>query len=228
MTNVAAIVSHLLEDEDEELDVKGAENEVTAGPTTVKRVRRTRMKIVDMRDFTFLISYLTPVAYLDKSTGIYYQTKKQFSPTTNVHIGEWEAIIADSPEWKADPAHNKKDIYGDREYAYVERPRFKLKRQAQISSLFRELMKSMRITPREKRRLYYVPPTMRQGSTASGGGPNWPSGHGKFHDAGEDALPRPTPYSSDVAGFFSDFNPDDPEYWDWSSGLRNMEPHEDQ
>lgn len=38
---------------------------------------------------TVLISYSTPVAYIDHNTGIAYKTKQKWSVTTSKHINKW-------------------------------------------------------------------------------------------------------------------------------------------
>jgi hypothetical protein len=199
MNEVNAILNRLLEDEGD-FDLKDLETK--AGPATVKRHKNQRMKVVDMPGYAFLISYLTPVAYLDKSTGTFYRTKKQWSPTTNGHISTFS--------WM---------------HHY---PHFEWKRQAEISELFRTLLKTVEMKPKDKQRLYHIPPEMRQNYRGPLNPGNWTSGHGKIHPAGEQGLPMGAE-DPDLGGFFSDFNPANPDYWDWQqSNRRSQEPHEDE
>jgi hypothetical protein len=221
------LIKHLLEAEedfgDEDVDVKELTlpgEEVVAGPTTVKRVGATRMKIVDMPRYTFLISYLTPVAYYDKIFRQYFRTLKHWSPTTNDHISQWQSMIAKTPEWKDNPDNWEPSTWNP-EGHYVRYPTFKRLRQERISKLFRELVLTMEMKPHMKRRMYHVDPRMRSGSGLAKG---WLSGHLKHHDTGHEGLPSPD--DPGYEDFFADFDPDKPEIWDWSSGLRNLEPHE--
>lgn len=221
MTNINAIVRHLTEDEEDDFELKDVAAPEGAGKATVKRVKAKRMKIVDMADYTFLISYLTPVAYLDKNSGRYYQTKKQWSPTTNSHIGDWQRIIWKSPEWQADPAHQEASEYGGTQHTYVGYPKFERVPQAQISSLFRKLMKSMDMDPRDKKRLYHLPSRMR-----SGEGGDYMSSHDKLHPTGQEGLPLPSSWATNPDAehrpFFKDFEPEIPDFydWDWQGGRR--------
>jgi len=217
------VVANLLEAEEEaeDFDVKELVepgDEVIAGPTGVKRFGR--IKIVDMPRYTFLISYLTPVAYYDKVFNTYYQTTKQWSPTTNAHIGQWARMIWHTPEWQQNPKNQEpSNVFPGGHY--VRYPRFKRLRQARISGLFRSLIPTMQMKPHLKRRMYHVHPLMRQGSEMR---KTWLSGHLKHHNSGEEGLP--SPQDREFAPFFSDFDPPEPENWEWSSGLRNREPYE--
>jgi hypothetical protein len=224
MGSVNAIVAHILEADDESLvkDVLSDPREV-AGRTEVKGYKRGRLKVVDMPGYTFLISFLTPVAYYDKGLGTYYQTSKQWSPTTSQHIQDWKYMIYKSPEHQADQRNWEKSQYDPTGHS-VRYPQFHRRRQKAISALFRSLIPTMQMKPHMKRRLYRVDPRMRQGSQSNKGAP-WVSGHLKHHDTGGEGLPRPG--DPGFGSFFTDFDPDDPEYWDWQgSGLRSQEPHE--
>lgn len=221
MNALAQIINFILEAEDEDFDLKDVAepNQVVGGRATVKRYGR--FKIVDTPRYTFLISYLTPVAYYDKQTENYYQTSKQWSPTTNTHIGDWKGMIWKSPEWQANPDNKEESEWGGQKHISVRYPRFHRKRQAFISKLFREMIPQLQMKPHEKRRMYHVHPKMRQGSGLS---KTWLSGHLKHHDSGDEGLPRPD--DPGYEGFFTDFEPHEPEIFDWSSGLKNMDPHE--
>jgi hypothetical protein len=231
MNDTDQIIYHLLEtDEDpEEFDLKDLTepgDELVAGPTDVKRFGR--WKLVDMPRYTFLISYLTPVAYLDKVFGTYYETLKYWSPTTKQHIHDWQRMIWASQSWKDNPANWEKSEVNPENH-YVRYPRFKRVRQAKISGLFRSLIPTMQMKPHLKRRMYHVDPGMRQGNNSGGG--HWESGHLKHHDTGEEGLPMPNERSyglpkPDYGDFFKDFQPSEPEYYDWGSGLRNTHPYE--
>ena len=218
------ILSHLLEADDFDIkDVYQPPEHPEAGRTTVKGYKLGRMKVVEMPLFTFLISYLTPVAYHDKRLGTYYKTSKQWSPTTNGHIHEWMSMIAKTPEWKDNPANWEPSEYNPGGH-YVKWPTFHSKTQRQISKLFRELISTMEMKPHMKARLYRVDPRMRSGSKTNRGAP-WVSGHLKHHDTGEQGLPRPG--DPGFEEFFKDFNPDDPDYHDWQgSGYRSQEPYD--
>jgi hypothetical protein len=223
-----SIINRLLEADEDDFSVKDiAEPEAApiAGKTQVKRFGR--WKLVDMPGYTFLISFLTPVAYLDKSLGVYYETKKQWSPTTNGHIRDWRGMIWKSPEWKENP-DNYRPSEHDPEGKYVTYPHFQRKRQSEISALFRQLLHSMKISSAAKRRLYHVDPKMRAGSVGQERARHYRSGHLKHKDSGEQGLPRPTGFGSDpYASFFQDFDPDDPEFWAWQqSDYRSQDPHE--
>jgi hypothetical protein len=229
MNDFSTIIAHLLEADEDELSVKDVQpEEPVAGKATV--TRHGRWKIVDMKDYTFLISYLTPVAYLDKATGTYYQTKKQWSPTTNGHIRSWQQMIWKSPEHQANQDNWEPSEYNPGGH-YVRYPTFHRKRQDEISGLFKTLMKTMEMKPHLKRRLYHVDPVMRQGSPSAYRAGQWVSGHGKHHSSGEQGLPKPSRWSHepDLEKFFADFTPDEPEIYDWQgSGYRSQEPHEDE
>lgn len=220
------IIKHLLESEgegaeDEDFDLKDVTepgDEVVAGPTTVQR--HGRMKVVDMPRYTFLISYLTPVAYYDKVFRTYYKTLKQWSPTTNGHINDWQGMIWKTPEWQKDEKNWEPSSVGDGHWVHY--PRFKRVRQEKISKLFRELVHTMEMKPHLKRRMYHVDPKMRQGSMI---GKQWVSGHLKHHDTGDEGLPRPD--DSKYGKFFQDFDPAEPEIYNWQgSGYRSQEPYE--
>ncbi len=218
-----AVVAHILE-ADDDLPVKEltqAPGEV-AGPTTVKGYKRGRLKVVDMPGYSFLISFLTPVAYYDKSLGVFYETSKQWSPTTSQHLQDWRWMIVNSPEYKNDPKNHEPSEWSERGYN-VRYPKMQSRRQKDISALFRSLIPSMQMKPHMKRRLYRVDPRMRQGSKTNQGAP-WVSGHLKHHDTGDEGLPRPG--EPGFGEFFKDFEPDDPEFWDWGSGVRDQEPYE--
>lgn len=220
--NASTIIAHLLEADEDDLvkDVTRPPERPIAGPTKVKSYKIGRMKVVDMPYFTFLISFLTPVAYHDKESGTYYQTSKQWSPTTNGHIRTWQAMIAKTPEWAEDPKNWEKSEYNP-EGHYVRWPTFHNKKQKQISALFRSLIPTMVMKPHMKARMYRVDPRMRKGSSPK----RWISGHLKHHDTGEEGLPRPD--EREFAEFFADFDPDDPETWEWQgSSYRSQEPYE--
>lgn len=224
MSDIDQLINRLVEgDEDEDFDLKDItlpDEELVAGPSTVKR--HGRIKIVDMPLYTFLISYLTPVAYYDKTFKIFYETMKQWSPTTNRHIQQWSRMIADSPEWKNDERNWEPSSWNP-EGHYVRHPRFKKVRQSKISGLFRKLINTMEMKPHEKRRMYHVDPRMRQGSDSIA---TWASGHLKHHDTGEEGLPRPD--DPGYSKFFTDFEPPEPEYFDWSDSMsrRDTTPYE--
>lgn len=220
MNAVAKIVSFLTEAEDDDFDLKDLTEPtpMQGGPATVKR--HGRFKVVETPRFTFLISYLTPVAYYDKVTETYYETSKKWSPTTNKHISDWKQMIYKSPEWQANP-ENKEPSTWDPTGFSVGYPRFKRKLQAFISKLFRDTIPHLEMKPNEKRRMYHVNPKMRQGSGLS---KSWLSGHLKHHDSGEEGMPRPDERGYEE--FFKDFEPHEPEIYDWSSGLRNNDPRE--
>ena len=228
---VSSILHHVLEDEGEdegpELDVKELSQAPGAGAANVRKVRRTRMKLVDLPYYTFLISYLTPVAYFDKNTDTFYRTNKHWSKATERHISLWQRIIGTSAAWQADPRNHVASDYPGGQ-GYVPYPKFEWKAQDEISGLFRELLKTMEISQRGKERLYHVPPVMRRGSQAAGASSNWPSAHGKMHDAGNQALPRQPGKEEDLRPFFQDFEPQDPEYWEWTNpgARRSNDPHE--
>lgn len=230
-TDFDILLAHLLEADEDDLSVKDVQSEEpVAGKTTVKR--HGRWKIVDMQDYTFLISYLTPVAYLDKATGTYYRTKKQWSPTTNDHISGWQHMIWKSPEHQANQDYWEKSEYNP-EGHYVRYPTFHTKRQDEISGLFRTLMKTMQMKPHQKKRLYHVAPIMRRGHPGAYRASQWVSGHGKHHSSGEQGLPMPDDWElrtkPELQAFFHDFTPDEPEIYDWQgSGYRSQEPHEDE
>lgn len=219
-----AIISFLLEAEDDDLSVKdiGTPEVPVAGPTKVKRYGR--WKVVDMPDYQFLISFLTPVAYLDKRTGVFYETSKQWSPTTNKHIGRWIRQIANTPEWRNDPKNHVQSEY-DPGSTYVSWPRTVPRRQTRISALFRSLMPTMKISTAQKRRMYHVDPSMRYGAPIQRRAAEWQSGHLKHHDTGNEGLPRPGE-AKDFEKFFADFAPHAPEMYDWGSGYRSREPYE--
>lgn len=226
MTEHAHILSHLLEADEEDFGLKDVSDPflTPAGPATV--TRHGRWKVVDMAGYTFLISFLTPVAYLDKGTGTYYRTRKHWSPTTEDHISYWQRAIAKSPEYTANP-----DNWEDSQYTpgqrYIKYPRFQRKRQDDITGLFRKLMMTMQMKPHHKRRLYHVDPNMRSGSEGQRRAHQWVSGHLKHKDTKDQGLPRKHWSEPGYAEFFSDFDPDDPEFWDWQqSERRSQEPHE--
>ena len=236
MIDPNSILNYLLEtEEDDDFSSKdvtdiGSE-EVFAGPTTVQR--HGRWKVVDMINYTFLISYLTPVAYHDKRTGAYYRTKKQWSPTTSDHIRQWQQQIAKSPEWKDNPANRVFDPpteWNPEGRWWTPYPGFESKRQDEISGLFRKLMTTMDIPVEHKKRMYHVDPNMRQGSTGQIAARRYMSAHNKHKDSGEQGLPRKDwrgMTEPELEKFFSDFNPDSPEFWDWQQGeRRSQEPHE--
>lgn len=219
------IIDRLLEaEEPEDFDLKDITepDEVIGGPTQVKRIGR--MKLVDTPRYTFLISYLTPVAYLDKYFGKYYKSTKHWSPTTSRHISDWQRMIWQSPEYKNDPANREPREPSEwyPEGYFIAWPRFINVRQARISGLFRKLMPAMEMKRHLKRRLYHVPPGMRWGADA---GAQWVSGHLKLHDTGKEGLPMPD--EPGFGEFFKDFSPLDPEYYEWDSGgRRSTEPYE--
>lgn len=216
------IIDRLLESEEEDFSVKDiTEPEATlvGGPARV--TRHGRWKLVDTPGYTFLISYLTPVAYYDKTFKQYFQTTKQWSPATNNHIDEWRRLIWKSPEWQKDERNREPSTWGENGY-YVRFPRFKYRTQAKITELFRKLLPLLTIKPHEKRRMYHVDPRMRQGAKLK---KTWVSGHLKHHDTGEEGLPHPD--DPHFADFFQDFEADEPQVWDWqSSSYRNQEPYE--
>lgn len=220
-----AILRSVLEAAEDDFDIKDVSRpEPEAGPTKVKR--HGRYKIVDMQDFTFLISYLTPVAYYDKGAGVYYRTSKWWSGTTEQHIRNWQTDIWNSPDWKANPAAQEKSEWSGN--MIVRYPRFEKKPQKEISKLFHTLMKTMKMDRKEKARLYHVDPQMRQGSYAAA---NYAGGHLKHHDTEEEGLPLNLGQltKSGVPGeFFQDFKPDMPEFYDWGSdyGRRDNTPYE--
>lgn len=221
MSDFDQLITRLVEsDEDEDFDLKDItvpEEVPAAGKTTVKRYGR--IKVVDMPLYTFLISYLTPVAYYDKTFRIYYRTLKQWSPTTNRHIEEWRRMIWKSPEWQKDEKNWEPSSVGDGHW--VRYPSFRRVRQEKISGLFRKLINTMEMKPHEKRRMYHVDPRMRQGSAPK----RWISGHLKHHDTGDEGLPRPDDFT--YSKFFQDFDPAEPEIWDWQgSSYRSQEPYE--
>lgn len=227
MIEADEIIKYLLES-DEEDDDEGFEtkelvepgDEVVAGPTTVKRFGR--MKLVDMPRYVFLISYLTPVAYFDKLFKTYYETTKQWSPTTDDHIKVWQSMIWKSPEWQADEKNWEPSdvIQGNH---WVRYPKFKRKRQSVISGLFRELMLSMEMKPHQKRRLYHVDPKMRKGAAIN---KTWMSAHLKHHPTGAEGLPSPG-QERRFEPFFKDFDPHKPEEWSWEqTGYRPSIPRE--
>lgn len=222
MNVLAEIVNFVLEAEDDDFDIKDVAepNQVVGGKATVER--HGRIKIVDTPRYTFLISYLTPVAYYDKTTETYYRTSKQWSPTTNGHIQRWRSMIYKTPEWQANPENREPSTWSDTGFS-VHYPRFKRRRQAFISKLFRDMIPQLQMKPHEKRRMYHVDPRMRQGSGIS---KTWLSGHLKHHDTGEEGLPRPD--EPGYEEFFKDFEPHEAEYFDWSDSMsrRNTEPHE--
>lgn len=216
------ILSHLLETADP-VSVKEISSlaRPQAGEAKVKRFGR--WKVVDMPDYQFLISYLTPVAYFDKRLGVYYSTSKQWSRTTNSHIRDWQRLIYNSPEWQSNPEnkeHHEPSEWRPEGYDSVVYPSFKRKRQAKISALFRELMRTMQMKPRMKRRMYHVDPKMRVGS----GSKSWLSGHLKHHHTGREGLPDPS--EGEYSEFFKDFEPDRAERWNWWDGPRDRMPHE--
>lgn len=220
-----AIVAHILEaDDDFPIKDLTEPKPEPAGEVTVKGYKLGRMKLVDMPGYTFLISFLTPVAYFDKDLGSYFETSKQWSPTTNRHIQEWRGMIYKSPEYQNDP----KNVEQGEPTAWnptgrsIHYPRFNPVRQRVISDLFRKLIPTMIMKPHMKRRLYRVDPRMRRGNTADAG--QWNSGHLKHHDTGEEGLPRPG--DPGFGEFFKDFDPDEPDYFDWGSGIRDTEPYE--
>lgn len=228
MNELDQIIKSLLdseEDEDEDVDLKDltVPDEIVAGPTTVKRVGASRMKIVDMPRYTFLISYLTPVAYYDKLFKQFFRTLKQWSPTTNDHIGRWAGMIYRSPEWKNNPDNMepREPTEWNPDTTSLAYPRFKRVRQERISKLFRELVKTMEMKPHIKRRMYHVDPRMRQGNYVAS---KWVSGHLKHHDTGKEGLPSPEDRGYEQ--FFSDFDPIEPEYYEWGTGYRNTTPYE--
>lgn len=231
MSAVHALIAHLIEaDEDEEgdFDIKDvASSETFAGRAEV--TRHGRWKVVDMPNYAFLISYLTPVAYHDKQLDAYYQTSKQWSPATNKHIRAWQQQIWKSPEHQANAAYwEQSDALPGTHW--VRYPTFTPKKQSEISELFRKLMATMEIKPHAKRRLYHVDPRMRSGSPWTSRVSKWASGHLKHHDSGEQGLPRPEHAKGadpELDKFFGDFSPDEAEMWDWQqSEVRSQEPHE--
>lgn len=229
MNEARAIVFQLLEaDETDDVKELAFPDQPEAGRTKVKR--HGRWKVVDMRDFQFLISYLTPVGYIDKRTGVIYVTSKRWSPTTNQHIRDWLGMIQDTPEWKNDPENQVVEMptpetpWRTEPYRYVRYPKTVKKRQKKISALFRSLMPTMQMKPHEKRRMYHVDPRMRT-DTPETKRARWLSGHLKHHDTGQEGLPRPDDYG--FRSFFTDFDPHDPEYWSWQgSSYRDQEPYE--
>lgn len=210
------------ESEEEAFGIKDLEQSEppVAGPTTVSRKKSAqRWKAVDTERFNFCISYLTPVAYWDKQLGIFYCTSKQWSPTTNQHIQDWKSHIRQLPVYANNPDNLEKTEYSPN--GYVRYPSALSKKQVEISALFRSLIPTMQMTPRSKRRMYHVDPRMRPGSRPK----PWISGHLKHHDTGVEGLPRPG--EKGFEEFFSDFDPDDFEEWDWQgSSYRNQEPYE--
>jgi hypothetical protein len=233
MNQVSSILAHLLEAEEDDFGIKEVEpTEPVAGRAQV--TRHGRWKVVDMPHYTFMVSYLTPVAYYDKLLDAYYETRKQWSPTTNGHIQQWKHQIFKSPEWN-ERQDNKEweppTEWRPEGYWRTNYPKFSYKKQAEISALFKKLMATMELKPREKKRLYHVAPVMRAGSEAARRASQWVSGHGKHHDSGEEGLPRPGDWrhreDPDLGKFFADFEPDEAEMWDWQqSERRSQEPHE--
>jgi hypothetical protein len=72
MGSVNAIVAHILEaDDDFPIKDLTEPKPEPAGEVTVKGYKLGRMRVVDMPGYTFLISFLTPVAYFDKGLGSY-------------------------------------------------------------------------------------------------------------------------------------------------------------
>lgn len=45
-------------------------------------------------DYFFLISYVTPVAVLEKATGKAYRTEKHWSNTTSTHLNSWSRVAS--------------------------------------------------------------------------------------------------------------------------------------
>jgi len=209
-----ALLRHVLEGDEDDLDIKDLlSTDPTGGKATVER--HGRWKLVRTRDYTFLISYLTPVAYYDKVENKYYRTSKWWSMTTENHISEWQKMIWKSPEWQV-PENMEKSEYSDS--FYPKYPHFEKRPQREVSGLFLEQMKVSQLTAKEKKRLYHVDPQMRQGSDAPY---RSRSGHLKHHDTEGEGLPL-TPEQLGAAGipddFFKDFKPDKPEFFDWDEG----------
>lgn len=225
MSDISNLIHSLLEaDEEEDFPVKElVEPEpLRGGKTDVKRYGR--FKVVDTERFTFLISFLTPVAVYDKVFRTYYQTTKQWSPTTNQHIRDWADMIWKSPEWQNDPANRRPSDYPGGT-GYVASTHFKGISQQKLSKLFRDLMSTMELKPHLKRRMYHVDPRMRKGSEWQAKASQWTSGHLKQHDTGKEGLPDPGEHGFE--DFFADFEPSEANYWEWSNtGLKNLEPHE--
>lgn len=214
-------VGEAQEEEDEDLPIKDVTEpeELMGGPTDVKRFGR--IKVVEMPNYSFLISYLTPVGYHDKISNVYYRTTKHWSPTTEKHIDEWKSLIRKSPEYEKNPNNWEKSEYSEQKY--VKYPSFKKRSQQDITALFRALMPKMKMKPHLKRRMYHVDPLMRQGSGVS---KSWLSGHLKHHDTGDEGMPRPS--DSKFEEFFTDFDPHEPEHWEWGSdaSMRDTTPRE--
>jgi len=229
MTAIQSILAHLLEAEEEDFELKDVETTEPVGGRA-KVTRHGRWKTVDMLHYTFLISYLTPVAYHDKLLDAYYQTRKQWSPTTNGHIYQWQHQISKSPEWQNNPDNKVWEPpteWRPEGYWRMESPKFTYKKQDEISNLFKKIMATMELKPHEKKRLYHVNPLMRKG--APGRGRQLYGGHLKHHEAGTQGLPRPDlwKHQPELEKFFGDFTPDEAEMWDWQQGeRRSQEPHE--
>jgi hypothetical protein len=222
MSSLSSVIAFLMEsDEDEDFSIKDLTepgDELHAGPTKVER--HGRIKIVDTDRYTFLISYLTPVAIYDKVFRQYYRTSKHWSPTTEKHIDRWRGMIRNTPEWRDNPANWEKADWNPGGH-YVRYPKFKIIGQAKLSKLFRDLIPTMEMKPHEKRRMYHVDPRMRRGSEVE---KTWLSAHLKHHDTGKEGLPRPD--EPGYEEFFADFDPPEPETFDWGSGYRDTSPRE--
>lgn len=52
---------------------------------------RNNMNELETSDLKVLFSYRTPVAFVNKETGIFYKTSKKWSRTTSRHISQWLA-----------------------------------------------------------------------------------------------------------------------------------------
>ena len=49
-------------------------------------------------DYYFLLSYNTPVAVVEKSSGKAFKTERRWSNTTSKHIGGWERVRSYEPD----------------------------------------------------------------------------------------------------------------------------------
>jgi hypothetical protein len=196
-------------------------------PTSATVTRHGRFKLVDFPGYTFLISYLTPVAYHDKAEHKFYRTSKWWSMTTEQHIRKWARMIWKSPSWANDPSNQEPSEFGGKSYARY--PDFAKKPQKEVSQLLFSQLRAGEMSPGAKRQMYHVDPSMRRGGRAEREG--W-GAREKHHDTGKEGLPV---HVSDLekagvpAEFYQDFKPDVPEFHPWETGgygRRTYEPYE--
>mgnify|MGYP001601849872 CR=1 FL=1 len=58
---------------------------------TYKKLRGQSYE-AESADYYFLISYVTPVAVIEKASGKAFKTARRWSKTTSTHIGEWGRV----------------------------------------------------------------------------------------------------------------------------------------